>query len=206
MGAKTGVTTTDARISDTDHGLEIAGIVAENVMLATVEIVGTTGLVIAEGETSEEVLVTLFLRGLDALCIILATNRIIDDRSRSPRRDGPPGPRNRSPPKGPRSDRDKERDKPRERRVSPPQPPKAAANGAKSSHEERKERRKKTDMSMEVDEMDEMNDMRKMMGFTGFKTTKNTKVPGNDRNYGVRKEKRTEYRQYMVGFLEIFVL
>ena len=61
-------------------------------------------------------------------------------------------------------------------------------------------------MSMEVDEMDEMNDMRKMMGFTGFKTTKNTKVPGNDRNYGVRKEKRTEYRQYMVGFLEIFVL
>ena len=38
--------------------------------------------------------------------------------------------------------------------------------------------------------------MRKLMGFGGFKTTKNTKVPGND-VYGVRKEKKTEYRQYM---------
>lgn len=38
--------------------------------------------------------------------------------------------------------------------------------------------------------------MRKMMGFGGFRTTKNTKVPGNDVS-GVRKEKKTEYRQYM---------
>lgn len=39
--------------------------------------------------------------------------------------------------------------------------------------------------------------MRKVMGFGGFRSTKNTKVPGNDKNYGVRKEKKTEYRQYM---------
>lgn len=38
--------------------------------------------------------------------------------------------------------------------------------------------------------------MRKAVGFTKFRSTKNTKVPGND-IYGVRKEKRTEYRQYM---------
>ena len=38
--------------------------------------------------------------------------------------------------------------------------------------------------------------LRRMMGFAGFKTTKNTKVKGNN-VYGVRKEKKTEYRQYM---------
>ena len=44
------------------------------------------------------------------------------------------------------------------------------------------------------DEMEDM--MRRSMGFTRFRTTKNTKVPGNN-IYGVRKEKKTEYRQYM---------
>lgn len=39
--------------------------------------------------------------------------------------------------------------------------------------------------------------MKRVMGFAKFKTTKNTKVPGNDKNFGVRKEKKTEYRQYM---------
>ena len=38
--------------------------------------------------------------------------------------------------------------------------------------------------------------LRKMMGFSNFKSTQNTKVPGNN-IYGVRKEKKTEYRQYM---------
>lgn len=38
--------------------------------------------------------------------------------------------------------------------------------------------------------------MQAMMGFGGFGTTKNQKVLGN--NVGaVRKEKKTEYRQYM---------
>ena len=49
---------------------------------------------------------------------------------------------------------------------------------------------------MEVDEDPEIVEMRKMMGFSGFRSTKQTKVPGNN-VYGVRKEKKTEYRQYM---------
>jgi U4/U6.U5 tri-snRNP-associated protein 3 len=36
-----------------------------------------------------------------------------------------------------------------------------------------------------------------VMGFARFKSTKNTKVPGNDKNYGVRREKKMEARQYM---------
>lgn len=50
--------------------------------------------------------------------------------------------------------------------------------------------------AMDVDSDPEIALMRKMMGFASFKTTKNTKVPGNN-VYGVRKEKKTEYRQYM---------
>lgn len=47
---------------------------------------------------------------------------------------------------------------------------------------------------VEVD--DGLAAMQEMMGFGGFGTTKNTKVVGN--NVGaVRKEKKTEYRQYM---------
>ncbi|KAJ9638523.1 hypothetical protein H2204_004293 [Knufia peltigerae] len=49
---------------------------------------------------------------------------------------------------------------------------------------------------MAVDEADEDALLRNMMGFTTFKSTQNTKVPGNQ-IYGVRKEKKTEYRQYM---------
>lgn len=39
--------------------------------------------------------------------------------------------------------------------------------------------------------------MMRTMGFGTFRSTKNTKVPGNDKNFGVRKEKKTTYRQYM---------
>jgi U4/U6.U5 tri-snRNP-associated protein 3 len=43
---------------------------------------------------------------------------------------------------------------------------------------------------------DGLDDMAAMMGFGGFGTTKNKKVLGN--NFGAtRKEKKTEYRQYM---------
>lgn len=54
---------------------------------------------------------------------------------------------------------------------------------------------------MEVDDDEAEGDdidatMRKHMGFSRFRSTKNTKVPGND-IYGVRKEKKTQYRQYM---------
>lgn len=46
------------------------------------------------------------------------------------------------------------------------------------------------------DEDDEVALLKEMMGFSTFKSTQNTKVPGNN-VYGVRKEKKTEYRQYM---------
>jgi U4/U6.U5 tri-snRNP-associated protein 3 len=52
------------------------------------------------------------------------------------------------------------------------------------------------DAKMDVDEDDEDAALRRMMGFTSFKTTQNKKVPGNQ-IYGVRKEKKTVYRQYM---------
>lgn len=47
-----------------------------------------------------------------------------------------------------------------------------------------------------VEEDEEMAAMQAMMGFGGFGTTKQKKVPGNDVG-AVRKEKKTEYRQYM---------
>jgi U4/U6.U5 tri-snRNP-associated protein 3 len=56
------------------------------------------------------------------------------------------------------------------------------------------------DVSMtngDVDPDDEESVLRKMMGFEAFRSTKNTKVPGNDKNFGVRKDKKTKYRQYM---------
>jgi U4/U6.U5 tri-snRNP-associated protein 3 len=57
----------------------------------------------------------------------------------------------------------------------------------------------KTPGGVEEQQEDEDSDtaqLHTLMGFTGFKTTKNQKVPGND-VYGVRKEKKTVYRQYM---------
>ena len=54
---------------------------------------------------------------------------------------------------------------------------------------------------MDLDDDDSDDDaearMKRVMGFAGFKSTKNTKVPGNDKLYGVRKDKTTQYRQYM---------
>lgn len=47
-----------------------------------------------------------------------------------------------------------------------------------------------------VEGEDEEAAMKRIMGFGNFRTTKNTKVPGNQ-IYGVRKEKKTTYRQYM---------
>ena len=47
-----------------------------------------------------------------------------------------------------------------------------------------------------VEEDPAMAAMQAMMGFGGFGTTKQKKVPGNDVG-AVRKEKKTEYRQYM---------
>lgn len=56
--------------------------------------------------------------------------------------------------------------------------------------------REDEDGGMDEDE-DEEAQMKRMMGFADFRSTKNTKVPGNDKLYAVRKDKKTEYRQYM---------
>lgn len=48
----------------------------------------------------------------------------------------------------------------------------------------------------EIDDGDVDQLMKRTMGFTSFRTTQNQKVPGNN-VYGVRKEKKTMYRQYM---------
>ncbi|KAB8237724.1 hypothetical protein ETB97_000235 [Aspergillus alliaceus] len=106
------------------------------------------------------------------------------DRSRSPLRNGNRD-RSRTPPlRGPRGDRRNDRKDPR-----------IQANGAT---EPRTSNRSKDEMDMDIDagedDIDEM--IRRSMGFSRFRSTKNTKVPGND-IYGVRKEKKTEYRQYM---------
>ncbi|KAJ9604026.1 hypothetical protein H2200_011549 [Cladophialophora chaetospira] len=118
-------------------------------------------------------------------------------RSRSPLRNGDgPSARTRSPLK--RNDHDRDRDKGRDRpskreedesrrtklkEESPSstnRPPKPITNGD----------------AMAIDEDSEDARLRKMMGFVSFNTTQNKKVPGNQ-IYGVRKEKKTEYRQYM---------
>ncbi|KAF2861588.1 hypothetical protein K470DRAFT_256713 [Piedraia hortae CBS 480.64] len=48
-----------------------------------------------------------------------------------------------------------------------------------------------------LDGMTEEEQLQTIMGFSSFRSTQNTKVPGNDKNYGVRKVKKAEFRQYM---------
>ncbi|KAJ5674687.1 uncharacterized protein N7477_004621 [Penicillium maclennaniae] len=111
-------------------------------------------------------------------------------RSRSPVRNGTKTARSRSPPPrgGFKIDRRPERREPRARGDG--RGPNGSSGPGHLNHE------MDVDFKEDADEgeMDEM--MRRSMGFSRFRTTKNTKVPGND-IYGVRKEKKSEYRQYM---------
>ncbi|KAF2728345.1 hypothetical protein EJ04DRAFT_477501 [Polyplosphaeria fusca] len=101
--------------------------------------------------------------------------------------------RARSPPKGPRGDR------------GPPRRPGGkgtAKEPVKAERDEPKETVKKdVDMAGTDDKPDDMDEdtwiMMKTMGFRGFKSTKDTKVPGNDKNWAVCKDKKVEARQYM---------
>ncbi|KAE8148483.1 hypothetical protein BDV25DRAFT_158214 [Aspergillus avenaceus] len=106
------------------------------------------------------------------------------DRSRSPIRNGGRDRSRTPPPRGLRDRRGDRRDR-------------AQPNGAADP---KFSNRPKDDMDMDIDDAVDEDDieamMRRSMGFTRFRSTKNTKVPGND-VYGVRKEKKTEYRQYM---------
>jgi U4/U6.U5 tri-snRNP-associated protein 3 len=113
-------------------------------------------------------------------------------RSRSPKKNGTSTPtRTRSPPRAPLSDRNR-------------------VTGAASSYStSQKLSKSKTEPDMTqvdserngtggavYDEDSEDAFLRKMMGFSTFKTTQNKKIPGNNVS-GVRKEKSTQYRQYM---------
>lgn len=110
-------------------------------------------------------------------------------RSRSPARNGTKISRSRSPPpRGYKGDRRAERRDPRARDDG------RGANGASGPGRYKQEMDVDFKEDADEDEMDEM--MRRSMGFSRFRTTKNSKVPGND-IYGVRKEKKSEYRQYM---------
>ncbi|RAH41139.1 SNUT3/LISCH7 family protein [Aspergillus aculeatinus CBS 121060] len=108
-------------------------------------------------------------------------------RSRSPVRNGNRDKSRTPPPRGPRADRNPDRRDPR-----------AQANGVADTKSRHGRPRDETEMDIDDaaddDDFEEM--MRRNMGFTRFRSTKNTKVPGNN-VYGVRKEKKTEYRQYM---------
>ncbi|KAJ4287661.1 hypothetical protein N0V90_012364 [Kalmusia sp. IMI 367209] len=102
---------------------------------------------------------------------------------------------NREPPKGPRGappapKRDVKAGVP----SKPPTGPRVAASPPedKDVNMEDQPRRERPE-GMD----DETWEMAQIMGFARFKSTKNTKVPGNDKNFGVRKEKKMEARQYM---------
>lgn len=105
------------------------------------------------------------------------------ERSRSPIRKGTRDRSRTPPPRGPRSGRGHER---RDSRLH--------SNGAAETKESSKDEMDVDEGPVDEDDVDAA--MRKYMGFSRFRSTKNTQVPGND-VYGVRKEKKTEYRQYM---------
>ncbi|CAN9094417.1 unnamed protein product [Alternaria alternata] len=93
---------------------------------------------------------------------------------------------------GGREGRDEERPSHRDNRDrSPPKGPQAEADEDKPDVEMADTRQKPDDMD------DDEWEMLQVMGFGGFKSTKNTKVPGNDKNFGVRKDKQLQARQYM---------
>jgi len=69
----------------------------------------------------------------------------------------------------------------------------AVKKGSKSKKPVAEEEEEEDDVIIEDDGL---ADMQAMMGFGGFGTTQQKKIPGNNA-YAVRKEKKTEYRQYM---------
>ena len=112
------------------------------------------------------------------------------DRDREPRdfrsnRGGPPPTGPRGAPSGPKHN------------FNPPTGPRAAAAAASpgSDHDVHMEEQPQRARPEGMD--DETWEMAQVMGFARFKSTKNTKVPGNDKNYGVRRDKKMEARQYM---------
>ncbi|KAI9732981.1 MAG: hypothetical protein M1835_003476 [Candelina submexicana] len=121
-------------------------------------------------------------------------------RSRSPKRNNN---LTRSPPRKPQGDRFKQplkssTNNPTPKSNATPSQPSSRPPTTSSTNGTTKGDTEKMDVvnDEEDEEAAAEREMQKIMGFGKFKSTKNTKVPGND-IYAVRKEKKTEYRQYM---------
>jgi U4/U6.U5 tri-snRNP-associated protein 3 len=131
-------------------------------------------------------------------------------RSRSPRRDrGRDDERDieRGTPRDTEREKSKsvkpEDENPKSRTSTPPVSFKVGASGAQDHDRMDVDSRGKDSVADSIEddedivvEDDGMAAMQAMMGFGGFATTHQKKVPGNDIS-AVRKEKKTEYRQYM---------
>ncbi|KAF2797443.1 hypothetical protein K505DRAFT_322560 [Melanomma pulvis-pyrius CBS 109.77] len=111
-----------------------------------------------------------------------------DDRSRNDNFHG------REPPKGPRGGGSRNTDY---RPGGPVKTPVQLKEDARVEIEEPKDVQMEDQANRPEDMDDETWEVLKTMGFVGFKSTKETKVPGNDKNYGIRKEKELKARQYM---------
>lgn len=103
--------------------------------------------------------------------------------------------RSRSPPRLPSSDTRHTTS----RRGSPPPPSSTTRNNNPPTS--KKPSNPTTPMDLDDPNLTEQERealrLKKTMGFAAFRSTKNTKVPGNDRLYGVRRDKQVQYRQYM---------
>ncbi|KIV99090.1 hypothetical protein, variant [Verruconis gallopava] len=98
-------------------------------------------------------------------------------------------------------------DRTRHRETASPQPPRGprdpnarfrpTAPNAKTDRSDLDSEVKSRVDDVNMDDLSEDEKMLRIMGFKKFKSTKNTKIPGNEFNYAVRKEKQTKYRQYM---------
>ncbi|OTA91756.1 hypothetical protein M434DRAFT_22222 [Hypoxylon sp. CO27-5] len=135
-------------------------------------------------------------------------------RDRSPRRSAspprsPPGKLDRSSHNSPLPTRPRVRDTIRGGKSSLGSKILDTRISSEEDSEDRRRRRTETPNSQQGDPMDEdgedddivveddgLSAMQAMMGFGGFGTTKGTHIPGNNAG-AVRKEKKTEYRQYM---------
>ncbi|KAH6867917.1 hypothetical protein BKA58DRAFT_185440 [Alternaria rosae] len=119
-----------------------------------------------------------------------------DDRRGAGGRDERPNFRDRSPqlPKGPRGDNAPPS---RSARAPPTGPRSSTVDPIKKEDEGTPDVEMKDERQKPEDMDDDEWEMLKVMGFGGFKSTKNTKVPGNDKNFGVRKDKQLQARQYM---------
>lgn len=106
-----------------------------------------------------------------------------DRDSRSTRGGPPTGPRGA--PTGPRRDL---------RSDGPPAGPRAVAS-PEEPKDTKMEDKPKRERPEGMD--DDTWEMAQVMGFARFKSTKQTKVPGNEKNYGIAREKKMEARQYM---------